>query len=67
MQFYSFVAAAATFAIGVHGAVTAQQMTSNIDAITDLSSQTNDIARSISITNFFSTTPVSSLYCFEHQ
>lgn len=38
--------------------VSASQMTANIDQITQKSSETNDIAKSISITNFFSTGPV---------
>ncbi|KAJ5265072.1 hypothetical protein N7505_007865 [Penicillium chrysogenum] len=37
--------------------VSASQMTANIDQITQKSSETNDIAKSISITNFFSTGP----------
>ncbi|KAJ5239548.1 hypothetical protein N7468_004167 [Penicillium chermesinum] len=37
--------------------VSAQQVVANIDAITSKSSETNDIAKTISITNFFSTTP----------
>lgn len=56
MQFSnSFVLA--VLAASAQAAVTAQQMTSNIDAITDLSEKTNNIAKSISVTNFFSTTP----------
>lgn len=38
--------------------ISASQMTSNIDQITQLSSSANDIAKSISVTNFFSTAPV---------
>ena len=45
-------------AASANAAVSASQMTSNIDAITQLSSDTNDIAKSISVTNLFSTTPV---------
>ncbi|BCS29734.1 uncharacterized protein APUU_80037A [Aspergillus puulaauensis] len=37
--------------------VSASQMTANIDQITQKSSETNDIAKSISVTNFFSTAP----------
>ncbi|KAJ5106301.1 hypothetical protein N7456_002976 [Penicillium angulare] len=38
-------------------AMSAQDVTTNIDKITDLSSQTNDVAKTIGVTNFFSTAP----------
>jgi hypothetical protein len=42
--------------------LSAQQIEANIDALSDLSSQTDSVARSISITNFFSTTPVKHFH-----
>ena len=45
-------------AASASAAVGASQMTSNIDAITQLSSETNDIAKEISVTNFFNKAPV---------
>ncbi|KAF7540209.1 hypothetical protein G7054_g1608 [Neopestalotiopsis clavispora] len=37
--------------------MSASQVTANIDAVTQMSSDTNNIAQSISLTNLFSTTP----------
>ena len=45
----------------VHGQVTSERLVGDINAITDLSSQTDDLTQSISITNFFSTAPASLL------
>lgn len=50
----SFLALAAS----ANAAVSASQMTANIDAITQQSSDTNDIAKGISVTTLFSDTPV---------
>ena len=57
MRFATIVSYLA-LAVSANAAIGAQQMVSNIDAITQKSSETNDIAKSISVTNFFSTTPV---------
>ena len=46
----------------VHGQVASERLVGDINAITDLSSQTEDLTQSISITNFFSTGPVSPFY-----
>ncbi|KAJ5569089.1 hypothetical protein N7450_011575 [Penicillium hetheringtonii] len=56
MRFATIVSYLA-LAVSVNAAIGAQQMASNIDTITQKSSETNDIAKSISVTNFFSTTP----------
>ena len=45
-------------AASASASVDPSQMTSNIDAITQLSSETNDIAKEISVTNFFNKAPV---------
>jgi hypothetical protein len=50
----------AVLAAAANAQMSAQQVVSNIDQITQLSSQTNDIAKSISVVNFFSTTPVKA-------
>lgn len=57
MRFTSIVSALA-LAAGANAAMNASTMISNIDQITSLSSDTNDIAKSIGVTNFFTTGPV---------
>lgn len=54
------LAASASATIG------ASQMVSNIDQITQLSSSTADIAKSISVVNMFSTAPVCSTRLMMH-
>jgi hypothetical protein len=54
---FSVIASALALTNAASAAVTAQQMTSNIDAITQKSSETNDLAKTLSITNFFSVAP----------
>ncbi|MCJ1440214.1 MAG: hypothetical protein MMC23_000697 [Stictis urceolatum] len=56
-MYFTQAALAAALASVAYGQVSAEQMVQNIDAITDLSSDTRNIAQSISITNFFSTAP----------
>lgn len=57
MRFTSIVSGLALAAVS-NAAMNASTMISNIDAITSKSSDTNDIAKSMSVTNFFSTAPV---------
>jgi Na+/proline symporter len=45
-------------AASASAAMSASQVTANIDTVTQMSSDTNNIAQSISLTNLFSTTPV---------
>ncbi|KAJ5246852.1 hypothetical protein N7468_001835 [Penicillium chermesinum] len=54
---FSVVASTLALISAANAAVSAQQMVTNIDAITSKSSETNDIAKTISITNLFSTVP----------
>ena len=49
----------AIFTAVAHSQVGSQDLIDNIDSITDLSSQTNDVAQSISFNNVFSTAPVN--------
>ncbi|KAJ5278755.1 hypothetical protein N7478_004127 [Penicillium angulare] len=56
MRFTSVVSAV-VLAGAATAAMPAQEVTTNIDKITELSSQTNDIAEKIGVTNFFSTAP----------
>lgn len=57
MRFTSIISALA-LAAGANAAMNASTMISNIDQITSLSSDTNDIAKSIGVTNFYTTAPV---------
>lgn len=57
MRFTAAVSALA-LATAASAAMPAEDVVTNVDKITQLSSDTNDIAQSISITNFFSTAPV---------
>lgn len=45
-------------AASASAAMSASHVTANIDAVTQMSSDTNNIAQSVSLTNLFSTTPV---------
>lgn len=56
-------------AASASAAMSSSDMVSNIDEITQKSSETNDIAKSIGVTNFFSTAPVCYpiTRCFDHQ
>lgn len=54
----SIVAVLATFA---HGQISADRLVASINSITELSSDTNDVAQSITLTNFISTAPVELL------
>ena len=58
MHFKPTVLALLGLSASASASVSASQMTANIDQITQLSSSTNDIAKSISVTNVFSTAPV---------
>lgn len=55
------IASVLALAAAANAQVSASMMQSNIDQITELSSETNDIAKTISITNIFSTAPVCSM------
>ncbi|KAJ5117578.1 hypothetical protein N7448_011210 [Penicillium atrosanguineum] len=54
---FSVITSTLALAGAANAAISAQQMVANIDAITSKSSETNDIAKTISVTNFFSTGP----------
>lgn len=63
MQFKQTLLVAALAAVA-KAQVSAQQVVENVDQITELSSQTNNIAQSISITNLFTTAPVCTANTF---
>lgn len=57
MRFTAAISALA-LATAATAAMPAEDVVTNVDKITQLSSDNNDIAKSISVTNFFSTAPV---------
>lgn len=58
MRFTTNIVPILALATATNAAISASTMQSNIDAITQLSLDTNDIAQSISVVNMLSTTPV---------
>lgn len=57
MRFFQITSALA-LATAANAAMSASTMQSNIDQITELSSDTNEIAESLSVTNIFQKAPV---------
>ncbi|EYE93766.1 uncharacterized protein EURHEDRAFT_524286 [Aspergillus ruber CBS 135680] len=57
MRFTTVFTSVLALAAGANAAVSASDMKNNIDQITDVSADTNDIAKSLSVTNMFQKAP----------
>lgn len=64
MRFFQ-IAPVLALAGSAYAELSSSQVVSNINAITELSGKTNNVAESMAITNFFSTAPVYALACSE--
>lgn len=60
MRFIAAFASSLALAAGAHAAMEAADMVNNINQITDISSDANDIAKSLSAINVFQKAPVCS-------
>lgn len=62
MRFTAVFSTALALAAGANAAdMAASEVVKNVNAIADISSDANDIAKSISVTNVYQTTPVCLL------